>query len=222
MRVPDSTGVIILSSAVLYPQALLPLFIFEPRYRTMLAEALDSHRMFCVAMQKPNDPRETPLPIAGLGLIRAAVKNPNGTSNVILQGVDRIRLGRVVRYKPYRTQEFEVVRSAPTVDDQKIASLRDSLLDAVERQLTNGTAGFDPELLAQLVRTGGDTSNPVASTLRALRHVGCPGRLADLVALLMVDSPLARQVLLQAVDIEERLEILIQFLCHGVIDTPES
>lgn len=221
MRVPDSTGVIILSSAVLYPQALLPLFIFEPRYRTMLAEALDSHRMFCVAMQKPNDPRETPLPIAGLGLIRAAIKNPNGTSNVILQGVDRIRLGRVVRYKPYRTQEFEIVRSA-AVDDQKIASLRDTLLDAVERQLSSGTAGFDSELLAQLVRTGGDTSEPVASALRALRHVDCPSRLADLVALLMVDSPLARQVLLQAVDVEDRLETLIQFLCHGVIDTPES
>lgn len=221
MRVPDSTGVIILSSAVLYPQALLPLFIFEPRYRTMLAEALDSHRMFCVAMQKPNDPRETPLPIAGLGLIRAAIKNPNGTSNVILQGVDRIRLGRVVRYKPYRTQEFEIVRSA-AVDDQKIASLRGALLDAVERQLTNGTTGFDPELLAQLVRTGGDTSEPVASALRALRHVDCPSRLADLVALLMVDSPLARQVLLQAVDVEDRLETLIQFLCHGVIEAPED
>jgi len=46
-----------LPNATLFPQALLPLYIFEPRYRQMLAEALHSSRMFAVAMQKPGNTR---------------------------------------------------------------------------------------------------------------------------------------------------------------------
>ena len=59
-----------LPSATLFPQALLPLYIFEPRYRQMLADTLKHNRMFSVAMQKPGRTRETPCPVAGLGLIR--------------------------------------------------------------------------------------------------------------------------------------------------------
>ena len=48
-----------LPSATLFPQALLPLYIFEPRYRQMLADMLKADRMFSVAMQKPGKQRET-------------------------------------------------------------------------------------------------------------------------------------------------------------------
>ena len=48
-----------LPNATLFPQALLPLYIFEPRYRQMLADALHSNRMFSVAMQRPGNSRET-------------------------------------------------------------------------------------------------------------------------------------------------------------------
>jgi len=47
-----------------FSQALLPLYIFEPRYRKMLADALHSDRMFAIAMQKPGNTRETPSPVA--------------------------------------------------------------------------------------------------------------------------------------------------------------
>jgi Lon protease-like protein len=42
-----------LPGAVLFPHALLPLYIFEPRYRKMLEHALQRHRMFCVTLIKP-------------------------------------------------------------------------------------------------------------------------------------------------------------------------
>ena len=80
----------ILGNCHLFPQAMLPLFIFEPRYRTMLAESLESHRMFCLAMKRPDVSGERPCEFAGLGVVRVAVKNPNGTSNLILQaGADQ-------------------------------------------------------------------------------------------------------------------------------------
>src|SRR6266571_1584125 len=92
MKLPREVPVMTLPNAVLFPQALVPLYIFEPRYRQMLADALDSHRMFSVAMQKPDTTREAPCSVAGLGLIRASVLNKDGTSNLIIQGLARVRL----------------------------------------------------------------------------------------------------------------------------------
>ena len=39
MKLPSEAGVMILGGATLFPQSLLPLYIFEPRYRRLLAEA---------------------------------------------------------------------------------------------------------------------------------------------------------------------------------------
>src|SRR6187401_1803753 len=101
MQLPDEVPVMTLPSATLFPQALLPLYIFEPRYRRMLSDALNTNRMFSVAMQKPGRTRETPCPIAGLGLIRVSVGHNDGTSHLILQGLTRVQLKETVQYKPY-------------------------------------------------------------------------------------------------------------------------
>lgn len=62
-----------LSGVTLFPQTLLPLRIFEPRYRQMLAHVLQNDRMFVVAMQKPGRRADTPSSVAGLGLVRLCV-----------------------------------------------------------------------------------------------------------------------------------------------------
>src|SRR5689334_6605850 len=92
MKVPRETPVMTLPNVTLFPEALLPLYIFEPRYRQMLTDMLHSNRMFAVAMQKPGNSRETPLPVAGLGLVRVSVRHNDGTSHLILQGIARVEL----------------------------------------------------------------------------------------------------------------------------------
>ena len=57
ITLPSEVPVMTLPSATLFPQALLPLYIFEPRYRHMLADMLRTNRMFTVAMQKPGTSR---------------------------------------------------------------------------------------------------------------------------------------------------------------------
>ena len=52
-ELPDSIPVITLAQCNLLPHGLLPLFIFEPRYRNMLAHALNHDRCFCVATKLP-------------------------------------------------------------------------------------------------------------------------------------------------------------------------
>src|SRR3989475_12413599 len=100
MKIPSEIPVMTLPNATLFPQALLPLYIFEPRYRQMLTDALHSNRMFSVAMQRPGSRRETPSPVAGLGVIRVAVGHRDGTSDLILQGIPRVELAAAGRYKP--------------------------------------------------------------------------------------------------------------------------
>ncbi len=218
MFVPDSAGVMILGGSVLFPQAMLPLFIFEPRYRTMLAQAIDSHRMFCIAMQKPNDSRETPLPVASLGLIRAAVKNPNGTSNLVLQGITRVRLGRVLRYKPYRVHEITPLVPEET-ESVAIDALRFRTLELVEARLRQG-APVAPELLQQLIKSGGGGTDPAAAATRGLKGISNSGYLADLVSLLLIANPLARQVILQSIPVADRLRHLIHFLQTDLAEQP--
>src|SRR5436853_6548092 len=113
MKIPSEVPVMTLPSATLFPQALLPLYIFEPRYRQMLADTLKCGRMFSVAMQKPGRTRETPCQVAGLGLIRVSVAHQDGTSHLILQGLTRLELRQTVLYKPYRVQCIRPLQAAP-------------------------------------------------------------------------------------------------------------
>src|SRR3954471_11773395 len=122
MHLPSEVPVMTLPSATLFPQALLPLYIFEPRYRKMLADSLRSHRMFTVAMQKPGQHRELPCPVAGLGLIRVSVDHPDGTSHLILQGAAGEELGETVHYKPYRVNSIRPLQPEP-VDNVMVDAL---------------------------------------------------------------------------------------------------
>jgi Lon protease-like protein len=132
MKLPHEVPVMTLPNATLFPQAFLPLFIFEPRYRQMLADALHSDRMFSVAMQRPGSTRETPSPVAGLGLIRVSVGHRNGTSHLVLQGLARVELAETVRYKPYRIQRIRPLKTPPCDNvtvDALIAKVRDLLAE---------------------------------------------------------------------------------------------
>src|SRR6266705_1952287 len=113
MKIPQEVPAMTLPNATLFPQALLPLYIFEPRYRQMLSDALHTNRMFSVAMQRPGNSREIPSPVAGLGLIRVSVGHRDGTSHLILQGIARVELEQTVRYKPYRVQKIRALHSPP-------------------------------------------------------------------------------------------------------------
>ena len=216
MEIPDRAGVMILGGSNLFPQALLPLFIFEPRYRTLLSEALEGQRMFCIAMQKPGAKRESPCPIAGLGLIRASVLNDNGTSNLVLLGITRVRLGRLVQTRPYRQHLIETV-SAPETESLAADALAERALDLVERRLQMATH-LPAALLHPLVpKAAAEGAVRVEDCMNALREIECRGALADLIASLLLSDGGARQTILQSLDIEERLRHLNRFLTAEIV-----
>lgn len=216
MEFPDRVGVMILGECTLFPETLVPLFIFEPRYRKMLADSLETHRFFCLAMQKPGCTRESPTEIAGIGLVRASQLNENGTSNMVVQGLARIRLGKAVQLKPYRAHAFEIVES--TVADSSIVSgLVDRLLDLVDARLRQGAIQVPLAMMNLLSGLCPDQEGLTASDcLTALRRMKNPGTMADMVTMLLLPHPNTRQLILETPLIEERLMILVQLLTGEV------
>ncbi|MBM3822177.1 MAG: hypothetical protein FJ404_04650 [Verrucomicrobia bacterium] len=221
MELPEAVPVMTLPNAILFPQAMLPLYIFEPRYRAMLEDVLASHRMFCVALRKYGGKRETPSRVAGIGLIRASVQHKDGTSNLILQGLSRVELGKVLRYKPYRLQQVFPLQPVPA-DGSRAQMLTDQVLDLVSERLK---LGF--QLPIQLVKHVGDLKSEVGKTdqlaTRSLREavgqlaaMNDPDQLVDLVSCALLPHPIERQVILETIDVENRLQRLILFLAGEI------
>src|SRR5271163_1277879 len=131
MDLPDKVGIMTLPNAILFPQALLPLYIYEPRYRAMLKQSLESQRMFAVALPNTSSsPTLVPHRIAGVGLIRACVDKPDGSSNLILQGVSRVRFVDFIQEKPYYVGRIEVLSSEET-DALEVEALSDKVLEMI-------------------------------------------------------------------------------------------
>jgi ATP-dependent Lon protease len=211
MKMPREVPVMTLPNATLFPQALLPLYIFEPRYRQMLAEALQSNRMFSVAMQKPGTTRESPVPVAGLGLIRVAVDHRDGTSHLILQGIARVELEEAVRYKPYRVQKIKPIH-IPPCDNVKVDALMAKVRELLEERLDLGLPFPFPVMTSDHPKAGNSPALPPKEILSYLDAITDPEQAADLVSCAVLPDALERQSILETADVEIRLRRLIQFL----------
>jgi Lon protease-like protein len=213
MKIPPEVPVMTLPNATLFPQALLPLYIFEPRYRQMLADALHSNRMFSVAMQRPGNSRETPAPIAGLGLIRVSVGHNDGTSHLILQGLARVELKEAVRYKPYRIQRIRPLETPPCDNvkvDALVAKVRELLEERIELGLPFPFPVMSPEKGSKDKSTSPSFSPK--EILNYLDSITDPEQAADLVSCAVLPGAVERQTILETVDVEARLRRLIHFL----------
>jgi len=105
-----------LPGVVLLPGTLLPLHIFEPRYRAMVADALEGDRLIGMAMLKPGwEQAEEPPPIyevGGAGEIVESEELEDGRSNIILEGRFRYRILGEARPDPYRLARVEEIPAA--------------------------------------------------------------------------------------------------------------
>src|SRR4051794_1917215 len=213
MKIPHEVPVMTLPNATLFPQALLPLYIFEPRYRQMLTDALHSNRMFSVAMQRPGNTREIPAPVAGLGLIRVSVGHRDGTSHLILQGIARVQLKEAVKYKPYRVQRIHALETPPcdTVRvDALVAKVRELLEERIGLGLPFPFPVMSPDKPPK--KNSAPPSFSPKEILNYLDSITDPEQAADLVSCAVLPGAVERQTILETVDVEARLRRLIRFL----------
>lgn len=202
ITLPDEVPMMTLPNTAFFPQALMPLHIFEPRYRQMLRDVLATNRLFAVAglnLEEINDPGkfEPPYRIASVGIIRACQKNDNGTSNLLLQGLCRVAIEEIVRDEPYRKVRIRALSSEPggTADENQL----------LRRELSR-LLGIKLKLAALGKGTG---ASEMASFLKGVED---PEAFVDIAAFSLCDNLPVKQKLLETLDVHHRLELFGQQL----------
>ena len=113
-----------LPNVVLFPNVFLPLHIFEPRYREMIADALASDRLIGMALLKPGwesdyEGRPKVYPIGCSGVITHAEPQADGRYNIVLRGVDRFRIVEEDHSRSYRRAIVEPFADGVVTSDDR-------------------------------------------------------------------------------------------------------
>ncbi len=186
---PETLPLFPLPGVALFPDLPLPLHIFEPRYRTMLKDALEGARFIGIVQIRPGQQGD-PTPIFSIGCagrIEGVAELSRGRSNVVLRGVSRFHIDEELSQShPYR-----VARVTPLIE---------KVLD--EELLTNSLArvlheiGQIDEGMSLLARTDEAPKALVVNMLAQLLPLG----------------DLERQSLIEAQTIDDRARLLAEIL----------
>ena len=198
LQLPPEIPVMVLPGCNLLPHGLLPLYIFEQRYRQMLADVLNDDRLFAIGTVDPeSDPalvQADVLEFSCAGMIRACVDSEDGTSHLVLQGLQRIHFtGWSDTRKPYRIAHIEPVPTHKG-DPQTTAPLAKRAIELAHELISAGHA------------------SPSEQALEEIETVDDPDALADLIAYQLIRNPLQRQPMLGMENLGERLQFLISQL----------
>ena len=181
-----------LPGVVLLPHALLPLHIFEERYRAMTRDALKASRFLAVSLIAPGESEAIERPavqrIAGVGEIMMAHELPDGRFNLVVRGRARIRIDEeLAPARPYREIAATVLPDAPVLDVGELRDGEESL-----RALVGQLADAIPE--------GGDILRQVVAAQET------PAALVDVLTAQLVYDPMLRQRLLETREVMRRIE----------------
>src|SRR6188508_2050971 len=148
---PQEIPIFPLPNVVLFPSALLPLHIFEPRYRAMVTDVLDGERLIGMVMLRPGwEPRyeQTPdvYPVGCAGFITHADRLPDGRYNIMLRGLEKFRIAseRLAREgeERYRIARVDSIKEGATI---AIQEARHRLERLIARKLHKNDHDFIPK-----------------------------------------------------------------------------
>ncbi len=183
-----------LPGATLFPQALMPLYIFEPRYRQMLRDSLDSHRLFAVAgldVSRMGTAFEPPYRIATVGVVRACHGNQDGTSNLLLQGLSRVEVTETLGEAPYRRIRVRPLSSEPGAGEEENASMH--------------------ARLSRLLRSRHRLGSGQAEFVQFLTTIDDPEIFVDLAAFSVCTDNALKQRVLETLDVHERYKLMTRW-----------
>ena len=198
IALPEELPVMTLPNVALFPQALMPLHIFEPRYRQMLKDVLATNRLFAVAglnekLVGLENQFEPPHRIASVGIVRACQENSDGTSNLLLQGLCRVEFLEILADEPYRRVRVKLLTSDKAAEDTDTARLRTEL--------------------ASLLRLKQKLGAPMPDEVTDfLGKVGDPETYVDLAAFSLCENHTVKQKLLETLNIRARLSLFNRHL----------
>jgi ATP-dependent Lon protease len=182
-----------LANVTLFPGAMMPLHIFEGRYRHLVRAAIDGHR--CIAIARLLDPTrqladDAPFdPIAGLGVIAQAVELPDGRFHLLLHGTARVRLVEHPFVAPFRRASATLRTTTNDVEQADLLAI-----DSIARSFGATLLRLNPSFQLEIppLELGGDEE----------------GYVDALAAVFVMDAD-ARQDILTAESLARRAELLL-------------
>ena len=123
-----------LSSVVFFPNTLLPLHIFEPRYRDMVNTSLESEKIIGMALLKPgweSDYYSNPdvYDVIGMGRIVSSERFEDGKINIVLYGLKRARIVEIVKDLPYRLARVSLLDNIYNPSDEALRGELEGLIN---------------------------------------------------------------------------------------------
>jgi Lon protease-like protein len=197
-----------LPNVVLFPNVFLPLHIFEPRYREMVADALASDRMIGMVLLKPGwqhgyEGRPPVYPIGCSGVITHVERLEDGRYNIVLRGVERFRILEEDPGRLYRLASVEpVAERALAAEDRACLRRQRSKLEALMAPAVERQIGA-PGVVASGPRGGSDPMIPSGMADEDL--VNALAQYLDL-------EPVEKQALLERHCLRSRAESLVELL----------
>lgn len=198
----DRLPIFPLPQVVFFPRAVLPLHVFEPRYRTMLRDCLATHGAMAIAQIIPGEDdqgRPRIAEIAGGGIVVEHHPLGDGRSNIVVVGKARLRLHELEPDDalPYRVARATVLedQDAPVPEHDRTALVAAATMFAAE------VKKHDPHF-----------------TFKLPKALEAPN-LADLCAFQLIVDASARQAVLDELDPRVRVTMVLDQLAlqHGAM-----
>jgi len=183
-----------LRQAVLLPGMLLPLHIFEARYRQLVRDVLERHHSLAIAYvvdpqaDMSGDPAIAQ--VAGAGTIVEHAELPGGRYNIMLLGRARVQLQELRFQPPYRRAMATVLKA----DKQEVPPLEMAALHTAAGSFAALVRESEPTLELRLPKRGG-----ASATIDAIAHQ-------------LVLDPRARQKVLETIELRARAQLVTEVL----------
>jgi Lon protease-like protein len=125
-----------LPNVVLFPNVFLPLHIFEPRYRTMVADALEGDRIIGMALLRPGyqadyEGRPPVYEVGCAGVITHSQPLADGRYDIVLRGIEKFRITSEDAGRPYRIGYVDALSEVIPPSDVQPLRLQRQRLEAV-------------------------------------------------------------------------------------------
>jgi len=189
-----------LPNCVLLPGGLLPLHVFEPRYRELTRDCLSGKQLMAIARLRPGYEqtyygRPPVYERCGVGRIICSEELPDGRFALLLRGIARVEIARELQLeRAYRCVEARPLTDA-CVDPEDAREHHSKLIQLCDR-------------LAEVIEHGGPQLRDL------VRAFADPGKCADAVAAALVMDADARQELIEACDPMVRLQRTLGHVSH--------
>jgi ATP-dependent Lon protease len=198
LEVPTEIGVLPLRNSVLFPHAIMPISVGRPKTLNLLDDVVRESKLIAVVSQRnPTDDDPEPSSLYRVGTVARilkVVKLSGNNVNLIIQGIQRVRVDRFVSTEPF------VQASVTPVDDVEDQTVE---MEALVRSLV--------DQFQQLVQVSQNISSDLGEMVLSAGS-GDPARLSDLAASVMNVSAEEKIGLLERNNVKDRVQKLVEIV----------